>query len=85
MASTRLAVRGVCGVTPRSRRAVSNATVNRPSPTRPTITSPVTAQWGSFAVAATYATSSAIGKRSNSRCAKTVPSSVALVPLPCGR
>ena len=70
----------------RSRRAEITPTVKSASPTRPTTTIPVTAQCGIFAVARTYATSSAIGKRSNRRCAKTVPRSVALVPgRPFGR
>ena len=49
-----------------------------------TITRLVTAQCGTFAVAITYATSSSAGKRSNSRWAKTVPTSVPLEPRPRG-
>ena len=45
----------------------------------------VAAQCGIFAVVSTYATSSSAGKRSKSRCAKTVPTSRPLVPLPCGK
>ena len=45
----------------------------------------VTAQCGIFAVRSTHVTRNATGKRSNSRCANTVPSSVALVPFPCGK
>ena len=40
---------------------------------------------GSSRSTSTQTTSSRAGKRSKSRCAKTVPSSVALVPGPCGR
>ena len=41
----------------------------------------VSAQPGSFAVSSTQTTSVAAGKRSNIRCAKTEPISVAVVPL----
>ena len=42
----------------------------------------VSAQSGIFAVSSVYATSKKTGKRSKSRCANTVPTSVADVPLP---
>lgn len=85
IASSRRAVRSPCVGAREALRADRTATASRPTPTSPTITIPVTAQCGSFAVVITYPTSRAIGKRSNRRWAKTVPSSVALVPAPCGR
>ena len=50
-----------------------------------TITRLVMAQCGTFAVMATYRISSSAAGRSKSRCAKTVPTSVPLEPLPRGR
>ena len=50
------------------------ATVSRTNPTTPKTTRLVTAQCGIFAVKRTYATRNATGKRSNNRCANTVPS-----------
>ena len=66
-------------------RADSRPTARRAMPTRPKMTRLVTAQCGIFAVSRTHTMRIATGKRSKRRWANTVPRSVALVPLPCGR
>ena len=62
------------------RRALIQATVKSVKPTATTISNAVTAQCGTSAVRSTQTTSSVAGTRSKSRCAKTVPTRVAVVP-----
>ena len=62
------------------RRAPSHAIVKSANPTAAPIMNATTAQWGTSAVSSTQVTRIVAGTRSNRRCAKTVPTSAALVP-----
>ena len=62
------------------RFAPSHATVKSAKPTAAAIVIETTAQCGTSAVRSTQTTRIVAGTRSKRRCAKTVPTSVALVP-----
>ena len=62
------------------RLAPSQAIVKSANPTSAAMPNETTAQCGTSAVSSTQTTRIVAGTRSKSRCAKTVPTSVALVP-----
>ena len=65
-------------------RALMKAITSRTPPIEKRMTRLVTAQCGISAVASTQTTRNAAGTKSNTRCAKTVPTSVAQAPFSLG-